>query len=87
MQRKQSRNSLIYFALIGAGLVGYAAIRAAPYWDKGIIYIMSNFETVFFGTEMVFTDNSFKFIFIAELIYALSVIYYVSSRKNRRRGE
>lgn len=87
MQRKQSRNSLIYFALIGAGLVGYAAIRAAPYWDKGIIYIMSNFETVFFGREIVFTDNSFKFIFIAELIYALSVIYYVSSRKNRRRGE
>lgn len=87
MKQRNNRSTMLYFAVAGAVLTAYAAIRAAPFFDRGIIWILTNLDAVLFSGRMVITDETVKLVLGAEMIYSLSVLYYMSSRKNRRRGE
>ena len=74
------------FVVVGAVVVAYFAVLAAPFHYKGLIWVISNLDYVI-SRKIVFCNKTGIYVLISEVIYGSLILYYISTRKNKRRGE
>lgn len=67
-------------------MVAYFAVLAAPFHYKGLIWVISNLDYVI-SRKLVFCNKTGIYVLISEVIYGSLILYYISTRKNKRRGE
>ena len=81
-----SRKTVISYSLIGIIPVVWVSLLIAPYLEEGLINMLLNLSNINpFHIELV--ENSLKTIFIFLLIYVFIILYYLTTRKNYRKGE
>lgn len=81
-----SRKTIIFYSIIGIIPVVWVSLLIAPYLDEGLINMLLNLSNINpFHIELV--ENSLKTIFIFLLFYIFIILYYLTTRKNYRKGE
>ena len=79
------KNQKIIISFIGIIPVIWCALLIAPYFDKGLLGIIKNFNSAVSNPfDITICNNSFKTILFFLLIYLFSIILYFSTRKNYR---
>lgn len=88
MNKKNDRRSTIaLFSILGV-LVIWLALLLAPYSEGGLPEIIAHLSDITAHPYQIrFCSQTPKLILIFLGIYALGIIYYLSTRKNYRRGE
>ena len=74
--------------LIGIIPVIWLGLLIAPYKNGGLISLLSNYNEIFNNPfNIVICEDSLKTVLFFVFIYFISIILYISTRKNYRRGE
>lgn len=85
MERDKSKYIII---LIGIIPIIWLALLIAPYKNGGLISLLSNYNEIFNNPfNIVICEDSLKTVLFFVFIYFISIILYISTRKNYRRGE
>ena len=85
MERDKSKYFII---LIGIIPVIWLGLLIAPYINNGLISLLSNYNEIFNNPfNIVICEDSLKTVLFFVFIYFISIILYISTRKNYRRGE
>lgn len=85
---EDTKKTAIILSICGIIPVIWIALLIAPSSDGGLAQIMKDFSNVLNNPfNITWCNNSLRVLFICLLIYICSVILYISSRKNYRRGE
>ena len=75
-------------AVAGAVPVVWIALKIAPYWEDGIIEIVSQMEEIFAEPMNIqWTDSNLKAVFCCLFAYVMGIGIWLSTRRNYRRGE
>lgn len=89
MNRRKNKAASGVMITLGAVLVIWLALKIAPYIDKGLFFIVQNYSSILlsnpFGIRK--TSKSMKTVLITLLIYAMVILYYYATIKNRRPRE
>ena len=82
----KSDYSFIYF--FGLIITIWFSLLSAPIMDGGLPkYIMEFSKVMDNPFKITFTDNTLRITFIFVIIYSLSFLVYITTRKNYRKGE
>ena len=82
----KSDYSFIYF--FGLIITIWFSLLSAPIMDDGLPkYIMEFSKVMDSPFKIIFTDNTLRITFIFVIIYSLSFLVYITTRKNYRKGE
>lgn len=85
MEKDKSKYIII---LIGIIPVIWLGLLIAPYKNGGLISLLSNYNEIFNNPfNIVICEDSLKTVLFFVFIYFISIILYISTRKNYRRGE
>ena len=85
MERDKSKYIII---LIGIIPVIWLGLLIAPYKNGGLISLLSNYNEIFNNPyNIAICEDSLKTVLFFVFIYFMSIILYISTRKNYRRGE
>lgn len=85
MERDKSKYIII---LIGIIPVIWLGLLIAPYKNGGLISLLSNYNEIFNNPfNIIICEDSLKTVLFFVFIYFISIILYISTRKNYRRGE
>ena len=85
MERDKSKYIII---IIGIVPVIWLGLLIAPYINNGLIGLLSNYNKIFDNPfNIIICDNSLKTVLFFVFVYLISVLLYISTRKNYRRGE
>ena len=85
MEKDKSKYIII---LIGIIPVIWLGLLIAPYKNGGLISLLSNYNEIFNNPfNIVICEDSLKTVLFFVFIYFMSIILYISTRKNYRRGE
>lgn len=85
MERDKSKYIII---LIGIIPVIWLGLLIAPYKNGGLISLLSNYNEIFNNPfNIIICEDSLKNVLFFVFIYFISIILYISTRKNYRRGE
>lgn len=85
MEKDKSKYIII---LIGIIPVIWLGLLIAPYKNGGLISLLSNYNELFNNPfNIVICEDSLKTVLFFAFIYFISIILYISTRKNYRRGE
>ena len=82
----KSDYSFVYF--FGLVITIWFSLLSAPIMDGGLPkYIMEFSKVMDNPFKITFTDNTLRITFIFVIIYSLSFLVYITTRKNYRKGE
>ena len=82
----KSDYSFVYF--FGLLITIWFSLLSAPIMDGGLPkYIMEFSKVMDNPFKITFTDNTLRITFIFVIIYSLSFLVYITTRKNYRKGE
>jgi len=85
MEKDKSKYIII---LIGIIPVIWLGLLIAPYKNGGLISLLSNYNEIFNNPfNIAICEDSLKTVLFFVFIYFMSIILYISTRKNYRRGE
>ena len=85
MERDKSKYIII---LIGIIPVIWLGLLIAPYKNGGLRSLLSNYNEIFNNPfNIIICEDSLKNVLFFVFIYFISIILYISTRKNYRRGE
>ena len=80
------KNSII-FIIVGLILIIWLAILLAPFVNKGLFYIVSEFSNIIDNPfNITWCNNSLRTILVLVMIYILLIAMYVFNDKNYRKG-
>ena len=85
MMNKSDYSFIYFFGLI---ITIWFSLLSAPIMDGGLPkYIMEFSKVMDNPFKITFTDNTLRITFIFVIIYSLSFLVYITTRKNYRKGE
>ncbi|MBQ2946916.1 MAG: type IV secretory system conjugative DNA transfer family protein [Bacilli bacterium] len=85
---KEEVKTPFWFYLLGIIPVIWIGLLIAPYIDKGLFNIIKDFSEITGSPfKIIICDNSLKTVIILILIYFLAIIFYITTKRNYRRGE
>ena len=80
------KNSII-FIIVGLILIIWLAILLAPFVNKGLFYIISDFSNIIDNPfNITWCNDSLRTILVLVMIYMLLIAMYVFNGKNYRKG-
>lgn len=89
MNRRKNKAASGVMITLGAVLLIWLALKIAPYIDKGLFFIVQNYSSILLSNpfDIRKTSKSMKTVLITLLIYAMVILYYYATIKNRRPRE
>lgn len=84
---KNQKTDTIIYALFGVLPVVWLALLVAPYFDGGLIVIISKFpDAIAQPFSITFCENSVKTVLIFLVMYGIGISVYFSTLRNYRKG-